>query len=52
MTYEQYLEDRRLLDELNKRIDEAPADRKPVFEGIVALHDRVMQYERRHIRRK
>lgn len=48
MTHEEYLEDRKLLDDLNRRIDEAPSTAKPVFLGICALHKRVMQYERRH----
>lgn len=48
MTYteEDYLEDRKLLDDLNRRIDEAPSTAKPVFQGVVGLHDRVHRYER------
>lgn len=45
MTREEYLEDRRLLDNLNRRIDEAPSTAKPVFLGICELHKRVTQYE-------
>lgn len=48
MTYEEYLEDRALLNELNRRIDVAPDSAKPVFRGIVALHGRVHRYERKH----
>lgn len=45
MTKAKYKEARTLLDRLNKEIDDAPADRKPVFKGIVELHDAIMQYE-------
>lgn len=48
MTPEQYASDKKLLDDLNRRIDEAPSTAKPVFPGIVELHDRVMKYERDH----
>lgn len=48
MTEEQYLEARRKLDELNKAIDDAPYSAKPVFAGIVQLHDKVHRYERKH----
>lgn len=48
MTYEKYLESRAMLDDLNYRIDRAPITAKPVFRGIVALHDRVHRYERKH----
>lgn len=47
-TEEDYRCDRDLLDELNRRIDEAPANAKPVFQGIVTLHDRVHRYEKRN----
>lgn len=43
-----YEEDRKLLDELNARIDAAPSNAKPVFQGIVGLHDRVHRYEHKH----
>lgn len=46
MTHEEYLADRKLLDDLNRRIDEAPDTAKPVFRGIVELHTRVTKYER------
>lgn len=48
MSHEQYLEDRKLLDDLNRRIDQAPSTAKPVFRGICGLHKRVTQYERAH----
>jgi len=43
-----YREDRKLLDDLNRRIDEAPSHAKPVFQGIATLHARVHQYERKN----
>jgi len=46
MTHEEYLADRRQLDALNKKIDDAPMSAKPVFKGIVELAKRVQQYER------
>jgi hypothetical protein len=48
MTREEYLEDRKLLDDLNRRIDEAPSTAKPVFMGICGLHRRVFRYEKKH----
>lgn len=48
MTHQEYLEDRALLNELNRRIDVSPDSAKPVFSGIVALHGRVHRYERKH----
>ena len=50
MTYteEDYLEDRRLLDDLTTRIDRAPKNAVPVFQGIVGLHDRVNRYEHKN----
>jgi hypothetical protein len=50
MTYteQDYQEDRKLLDELNRRIDDAPSTAKPVFQGICGLHARVHRYERKH----
>lgn len=48
MTRDQYLSDKTLLDDLNHRIDEAPLNAKPVFQGIVTLYDRVKRYERKH----
>lgn len=46
MTREQYLADKAELDRLNKVIDDAPMSAKPVFVGIVQLHNRVKRYER------
>jgi len=47
-TEEDYRCDRALLDELNRQIDEAPSNAKPVFQGIVTLHDRVHRYEKKN----
>lgn len=47
-TENDYREDRKLLDELNRQIDEAPSNAKPVFQGIASLHGRVHRYERQH----
>jgi hypothetical protein len=48
MNYEEYVEARRQLDELNKAIDDAPMSAKPVFQGIAELHSKVTEYERQH----
>jgi len=47
-TEKDYREERKLLDELNRRIDEAPSNAKPVFQGIASLHARVHRYERKN----
>ena len=52
MTYAEYLADKAKLDDLNRAIDEAPMESKPVFRGIVALHNRVKRYERNHADRQ
>lgn len=49
MTYQEYLNAKAELDDLNRRIDEAPATAKPVFQGIIELHAAVMKYERDHL---
>jgi hypothetical protein len=49
MTEAEYKEAKRQLDELNKAIDDAPMNAKPVFEGIAKLHDRVTKYERKRV---
>ncbi len=46
MTEAEYLEAKRKLDEMCKAIDDAPDHAKPVFPGIVQLHDAVHRYER------
>lgn len=46
MSNDDYVEARELLDDLNRRIDEAPASAKPVFRGIVWLHGAVHAHER------
>lgn len=50
-THEDYLEAKALLDDLNRRIDEAPPTAKPVFRGICTLHAAVGKYERAAARR-
>jgi hypothetical protein len=47
-SHEEYLDARKRLNELNKAIDDAPMTAKPVFTGIVELHDAVHRYEREH----
>ncbi len=48
MTHQEYLAARKQLDELNAAIDAAPMSAKPVFAGIVELHDKVKRYEQDH----
>lgn len=48
MSEAEYQEARRRLDDLCRQIDDAPAHAKPVFPGIVELHDAVHRYERAH----
>jgi len=46
LTDEDYQEAKALLDGLNARIAAAPLTAKPVFRGIVWLHEMVASYER------
>jgi hypothetical protein len=48
VTREKYLAYKAELEDLTRQIDEAPGHRKPVFPGIVKLHNRVKRYEREH----
>lgn len=41
-------EAKKLLDNLNARIDAAPSTAKPVFPGIVWLHDLVKSQEKKN----
>jgi hypothetical protein len=41
---QEYRSKRALLDDLNRRIDQAPSA-KPVFRGIAKLHAEVTKYE-------
>jgi hypothetical protein len=45
-----YVEARRLLDDLNRRIDAAPSAAKPVFQGIAWLHNLVCKHEAENAR--
>jgi hypothetical protein len=46
MTEQEYLNAKRELRRLNRMIDEAPMEAKPVFRGICELHAVVADYER------
>ena len=47
-TKAEYKEARKMLNRINKAIDDAPSHAKPVFKGAAELHDMVTAYEREH----